>query len=135
MYVGFDGGAASLTISNGATMSIGGGWTTSHDGVLGVNSDSSNNRALVTGGGSVWNCADNMFVGLNGAGNNLVISNGGTDHRHRRVHRRSNPGSDNNSALVTGANSVWTNSADLYVGDFSMGNSLVISNGGRVCQR
>ena len=131
VYVGYDGGAASLTISNGATMSTGGGWTPSHDGILGVNSDSSNNRALITGGGSAWNCAERVFVGLNGPANSLVIGNGGriidTDG-----FIGGNPGSDNNSALVTGANSIWTNSGDQYVGDFSVGNSLVINNGGRV---
>jgi T5SS/PEP-CTERM-associated repeat protein len=131
VFVGFDGGGGSLTLSNGATMSTGGAFAASHDGTLGVDSTSRNNRALVTGGGSVWNCADNLYVGLNGPGNNLVISNGGrvinTDG-----YVGSNPGSDNNRALVTGTNSVWTNSADFYVGDFSVGNSLVISNGGRV---
>ena len=44
----------------------------------------------------------------------------------------SNPGSDGNSALVAGTNSVWTNNSDVYVGYFGAGNSLVISNGGRV---
>ena len=113
-------------------MSTGGGWTPSHDGILGVNSDSSNNRALITGGGSAWNCAERVFVGLNGPANSLVISNGGRIIDTDGLHRRSNPGSDNNSALVTGANSIWTNSGDLYVGDFSVGNSLMINNGGRV---
>ena len=130
-FVGFDGVAASLTISNGATMSVGGAFATSHDGALGVNSDSSNNRALVTGGGSTWNCADNMYVGLNGPSNSLVISNGGrvvnTDG-----YVGSNPGSDGNSVLVTGANSIWTNNGDLNVGYFTSDNNLTISNGGRV---
>ena len=130
VFVGFDGVAGSLTISNGATMSTGGAFATSHDGALGVDSTSSNNRALVTGGGALWNCADNVFIGLNGPANSLVISNGG------KVicttgYVGSNPGSDTNSALVAGAGSVWTNSSDLYVGDFGVGNSLVLSNGGR----
>ncbi len=130
-FVGFDGVAASLTISNGATMSVGGAFGTTHDGALGVNGDSSNNRALVTGGGSTWNCADNMYVGLNGPANSLVISNGG-----RIINTDgfvgSNPGSDGNSVLVTGAGSVWTNNGDLNVGYFASGNGLTIRNGGRV---
>ena len=132
VFVGFDGVGGSLTISNGATMSyINSVWTMNHSSVLGYDSTSSNNRALVTGGGSVWNCYGDMFVGLNGPGNNLVISNCGrviSDNGYVGA----NLGSDSNSALVTGTNSVWTNNADLYVGDFSLGNSLVISNGGRV---
>jgi T5SS/PEP-CTERM-associated repeat protein len=131
VFVGYDGVGGSLTIGNGATMSVGGAFGTSHDGALGCNFTSRNNRALITGGGSVWNCSDNMYVGLNGPGNSLVISNGGrvvnTDG-----YVGSNPGSDSNGALVAGANSVWMNNSDLYVGDFSVGNSLVISDGGRV---
>ncbi len=40
--------------------------------------------------------------------------------------------SSNNSVLVTGVGSVWSNSADLYVGYSGADNSLVISNGGQV---
>jgi T5SS/PEP-CTERM-associated repeat protein len=131
VFVGFDGGAGSLTISNGATMNTGGAFGVSHDGALGVDSTSSNNRALVTGGGSVLNCADNVYVGLNGPANTLVISNGGrvinTDGMVG-----ANPGSDGNSARVVGAGSVWTNSSDMYIGDFGAGNSLVVSDGGRI---
>jgi T5SS/PEP-CTERM-associated repeat protein len=43
-----------------------------------------------------------------------------------------NTGSDNNSVTVVGTNSVWTNHANLYVGCYGSGNSLAISNGGRV---
>jgi len=130
-FVGFDGVAASLTISNGATMGDGGAWATSHDGALGVNADSSNNVALVTGGGSTWNCADNMYVGLNGPGNNLAISSGGRVI-NTEGYVGSNPGSDHNNALVTGANSLWTNNGDFFVGYFGSLNSLTISNGARV---
>jgi len=130
-YVGFDGVAASLTISNGATMSVGGGFTPSHDGALGVNSDSSNNRALVTGGGSLWNCADRLFVGLNGPANSMVISNGG-QVSDTEGYVGSNPGSDGNSAVVTGVGSVWINNGDLNVGYFASDNSLTINNGGLV---
>ena len=131
VFVGFAGGGGSLTISNGATMTTGGAWAASHDGALGVDPTSSNNSASVTGGGSVWNCADNLYVGLNGPGNSLVISNGG------RVvdiegYLGTNPGSANNRALVAGPNSVWTNASDFHVGHFTTNNQLVISNGGWV---
>jgi T5SS/PEP-CTERM-associated repeat protein len=131
VFVGFDGVNGSLTISNGAAMSTGGAFAVSHDGALGCDSTSSNNCALVTGGGSVLNCADNVYVGLNGPVNRLVISNGG-QVINDTGYVGSNPGSDNNSALVGGANSVWANSSDMYVGYFTVGNSLVISSGGLV---
>ena len=131
VFVGHSGVNGSLTISNGATMSNGGAFAVSHDGALGVDSTSSNNFALVTGGGSVLNCADKMYIGLNGPVNRLVISNGG-QVINNKGYVGSNPGSDGNSALVTGANSVWANSSDMYVGYFTVGNSLVINSSGRV---
>jgi T5SS/PEP-CTERM-associated repeat protein len=131
VLVGLDGVAGSLTISNGATMSAGGFFGVSHDGALGVNADSSNNCALITGSGSFLNCADNVYVGLNGPDNNLVVNNGGRI-MDTTGYVGSNPGSDNNSALVAGIHSVWTNINDMYVGDFSLNNSLIISNGGWV---
>ncbi|HXR03916.1 MAG TPA: hypothetical protein VN836_04330 [Verrucomicrobiae bacterium] len=132
VFVGYSGVNGSLTISNGATMSyINTVWTPNHSSILGYESTSSNNCALVTGNGSLWDCSGDMYVGFNGPVNSLVISNGG------RVISAdglvgSNPGSDSNRALVVGANSVWTNYGDLYVGDFGVDNSLVISNGSRV---
>jgi T5SS/PEP-CTERM-associated repeat protein len=132
VFVGYDGGGGNLTISNGAMMSyITTVWTPTHYSVLGDASTSSNNSALVTGNGSLWDCSGDMYVGLDGPVNRLVIGNGG------RVisgngYLGANPGSDSNSALVVGANSVWTNSSDVYVGDLGVGNSLVITNGGRV---
>ena len=131
VFVGYDGVAGSLTISNGATVSTGVTLGQTHPGALGCDSTSSNNRALVTGGGSVWNCSGDMYVGLNGPVNSLTISNGGLVVNNSGF-VGSNPGSDNNHALVVGAGSLWTNNSDMYVGDFSAGNSLVISNGGRV---
>lgn len=132
VFVGYDGGGGNLTISNGATMSyITTVWTPTHYSVLGDASTSSNNCALVTGNGSLWDCSGDMYVGVNGPVNSLVISNGG-QVISGNGYLGANPGSDRNSALVVGANSVWTNSSDVYVGDFGVGNSLVITNGGRV---
>lgn len=131
VFVGFAGGGGSLIISNGATMTTGGGWGLSHDGALGVDPTSSNNLAIVTGAGSVLNCADNMYVGLNGPANGLVITNGG-----RVVAIEgcvgSNPGSDNNQAWIAGANSVWTNATEFHVGFSATNNQLTVKNGGRI---
>jgi T5SS/PEP-CTERM-associated repeat protein len=131
VVVGFDGGAGSLTISNGATMSSGGAWTPSHNGIIGYNLTSSNNRAVITGSNSVWSCAEDVYVGIDGPANSLVINNGG-----RVINREGlvglDSGSDRNSVLVTGTNSVWTNSSYLYLGNYGVSNSLMISSGGRV---
>src|SRR5262249_49703804 len=77
VFVGFDGVTGSLTISNGAAVNIGGAFGTTHDAGVGVDATSSNNWALITGGGSVLNTADNVYVGLNGPSNSITIRNGG----------------------------------------------------------
>ena len=124
-FVGFDGVAGNLIISNGATMKV------AQEGVLGQDSTSGNNYALVTGSGSTWNNADNTYVGHDGSANNLVISNGGW------VIDLSGAvgfgtGSYSNSVTVTGAGSTWTSPNEVYVGYFGSGNSMVVSNGGQV---
>ena len=125
VFVGFDGVDGNLTISNGATMGV------TQDGVLGQDSTSSNNRALVTGKGSVWSCSRNLYVGYVGPANNLVIGNGGWVINDYGL-LGTQPGSDSNSVTVTGSGSVWTNYDDVYVGYSSVANSLTITNGGRV---
>ena len=125
VFVGFDGVAGSLTISNGATMAV------TQEGVLGYDPTSSNNNALVTGGGSTWNNSDNTYVGYEGPANGLVISNGGWVIGQSGV-AGFGPGSYSNSVMVVGAGSLWTNYNEVYVGYSGSGNSLVISNGGQV---
>ncbi|HLX95173.1 MAG TPA: hypothetical protein VKU37_05460 [Verrucomicrobiae bacterium] len=124
-FVGFDGVAGNLIISNGATMAV------AQEGVLGYDPTSSNNNALVTGGGSTWNNSDNTYVGYNGGASSLAISNGGWVID---LSGATGFGLDSysNSVLVTDAGSVWTNYEEVYVGYFGSSNSLVISNGGQV---
>jgi T5SS/PEP-CTERM-associated repeat protein len=124
VYDGFDGGAGSLTLSNGATLA-------GVEGVLGYDPTSRNNNALVTGGGSTWNDSDNMYVGYSGPANNLVISNGGWVNSQSGTEGFS-PGSDSNNVMIVGAGSVWTNYNEAYIGYSGSGNNLVISNGGQL---
>jgi T5SS/PEP-CTERM-associated repeat protein len=105
----------------------------------------SNNSAIVSGTGSLWQCsggqANDLVVG-GGAGaggvgtvNSLVVSNGGrVINVSGYVGRGSSatPPSTFNRALVSDPGSVWSNSAFLRVGYFGDGNSLIISNGGTV---
>jgi autotransporter-associated beta strand protein/T5SS/PEP-CTERM-associated repeat protein len=73
MVVGLDGAGNSLVISDGATVR-------SFIGQLGYNAGSSNNSALVTGSGSVWNNTNSYYgiqVGMSG-GATLTVANGGT---------------------------------------------------------
>ncbi len=88
------------------------------------------NAAYVASGGT-HNFSNNIIVGLDGGSNRLVITNGaGVQNVDGFVGYRDD--CSNNSALVTGANSAWTNTGNLYVGHVGSGNNLVVSNGGAV---
>jgi T5SS/PEP-CTERM-associated repeat protein/autotransporter-associated beta strand protein len=122
LYVGLNGSSNSLVISNGGTVM-------NRTGVIGTGA-SSNNIVTVTGTGSAWTHAFDLSVGSAGSSNSLVISNGGSVvNQDGYVGRLV---SSNNSVLVTGTNSAWTNTGDLVVGRLGNNNSLVISNGGSV---
>lgn len=104
-------------------------------GYVGTTIGSSNNSVVVSGAGSIWSNAS-VVVGVAGAANSLVISNGGmvldgtSDFSFGYLGQQVS--SSNNTALVTDVGSVWSNRDGLLVGTFSAGNSLVISNGGHV---
>src|SRR5258708_1465958 len=68
--VGSNGAFNRLVVSNGATVK-------DAVGFVGENVSASNNLAVVTGPGSVWSNASSFFLGFFGAGNELVVSNGG----------------------------------------------------------
>ncbi len=121
LYVGNTGGNASLIISNGGAVYSG-------YGNVGNAIPSSNNTVLVAGPGSVWSNSV-VYVGESGAGNSLVIGNGGAVYASIGALGYY---SSNNTAVVTGTNSVWSNSGTLAVGYNGAGNSLVITNGGAV---
>jgi len=121
IYVGKSGSGNSLVISNGGT-------ATGNSVFIGTFDSSSNNSVLVTGANSRLNTRGQLFFGYEGSGgNSLVISNGGT------VAASSSDigfSSINNSALVTGAGSLWTNSSTLTVGNGNTNNALTVSDGG-----
>jgi len=127
-FVGLTNFADALVIQNGGVLSNGTGY-------LGYNSASSNNIAFVTGPGSVWSNRADLYIGQNGSGNSLVISNGGQVV--------SGPGgqgldlvgetasSSNNSVAVTGPGSAWVeNQSRFLFGNYGAQNTLLINNGG-----
>jgi T5SS/PEP-CTERM-associated repeat protein len=129
LFVGFNGAGNSMVISNGGSI-----YNSQVDfgGVLGWGAASSNNTVIVTDAGSTWTNSGNLTVGYEGSGNSMVISNRGTVAVASNSYIGNASTSSNNSVLVTGTNSAWTNTGDLYVGNAGSGNSLVISNGGKV---
>ncbi|MDW8309851.1 MAG: PEP-CTERM sorting domain-containing protein, partial [Verrucomicrobiales bacterium] len=122
LYVGNSGFGNRLVVSNGASV-------LNSAGYLGYNSSSSNNVAEITGTGSVWSNQNNLYVGYDGAGNQLIVSNGGAV-----VNSDGYLGyySSNNVATVGGNNARWVNSRDLYVGRSGDTNTLNIATGGSV---
>ena len=128
LVVGWGGSSNSLTINNGGKVS-------SQYGLVGFQSGANNNSVLVTGAGSVWSNQYDLGIGLQGINNSLVISNGGlvinnTDGYGGVVGYGA--GASNNSVLVTGSGSVWSNYSNLILGWDGSSNSLIITNGGKV---
>jgi len=126
--VGMSGSSNSITITNGGKVVNG---QSGKGGVIGLNASASNNSVIISGSNSLWKSSSSLTVGNGGSGNLLVISNGGVVNDQFGYIGNSSTGS-NNTALVTGSNSLWSNSSSLTVGNGGVGNSLMISNGGVV---
>lgn len=118
-----NGGTGTLIVSNGGT-AVATKWTS-----IIAQSASSVGTATVTGAGSLWSNASNLFVAQNGAGS-LTVSNGGAVSVAGNTVLGYQPGSVG-TATVTGANSTWTSSSDMDVGRAGSG-ALTIANGGVV---
>ena len=114
-----------LTISNGGMVVVAG------SGIIGNDSSSSNNSVLVTGMNSLWSNSGNLTVGYDGTSNSLVIANGGKVF-NAMGYVSFTTNAANNTVLVTGTNSSWISTGDLYVGYAGNSNHLVISAGGFV---
>ena len=90
--------------------------------------NSSNNAVMVTGTNSLWKNTNSLIVGSWGAGNNLTIAGGAHVVDTYSIIGSSNA-SSNNLVLVTGTNSLWSNSASLVVGSSGPDNTFTVSAG------
>ncbi len=125
IFVGYGGAVNQLIITNGAKVHIMGCSLS-----LGFLAGSSNNVATVIGLGSYLNNNCDFHVGNQGAGNTLMIKDGGfVDDEHAYIGHYS--GSDNNRVVVSGSGSGWGND-ELRVGTSGANNQLTITNGGGV---
>jgi T5SS/PEP-CTERM-associated repeat protein/autotransporter-associated beta strand protein len=131
LAVGYLGSGNSLVISNGAQV-LGGSPDQYFQSYIGYASNSANNSVLVTGANSLWASSGEILVGRGGGSNRLTVADGGTVTSAVGYIGNGNGNSSNNSVLVTGANSLWTNSTDLWVGVLESGNSLTVADGGTV---
>ena len=124
LCVGVNGGYNSLMITNGGTVVSGGS-------TLGQNSSSMNNTVTVTGANSVWRNS-NLYVGDNGSGNALLLSEGGQVLTATKAVIGNGPAASNNVVRVNGTGSEWNVANLLTVGGSGAGNRLEVTNGGRV---
>ncbi len=130
LQVGENSSFNQLFITNGAALN-------SSYGSLGYSAIAASNVVLVSGVGSAWTNSA-VFVGVNGSGNQLIVSNGGvmqsTGISLGSTIGAFSSGSSNNSVIVTGAGSVWDCRLGLDIAG-STGNRLIVANGGTVTVR
>ena len=100
-----------------------------YGGIIGYSAGANSNSALVTGSDSRWTSSGDLFVGFNGSGNSMVISNGGSISNAQVNYGGvlgASAASSNNSVSVTGSGSAWNSSGDLVVGASGSGNSMTV---------
>ena len=124
LFVGDFGSSNTLVITGGGKASAPGAY-------LGADTFSSNNTVSVLGAGSVFSNTFDFFLGLNGPGNQFVVSNGATAFDQAAFIGFTNT-SLGNSALISGLGTIWTNSQNLYVGYFGSSNQMIVGNGAQV---
>jgi len=126
IYVGHFGlGEGEVTISEGGCIKSNICYIGFHVGSFG--------KVNITGPESLCNISENLILGLDGGGM-IIVSDGG-----RLVDNNGYIGgcfwlpqaSGNGVSTITGTNSLWQNSEDLYIG-FSGDANMVISDGGKV---
>ncbi len=137
LIVGLNNGGTNLTIS-------GGGVVTNGKSTVGYSASSDNNTVVLTGAGSQWNTSSTFYLGWDGAGNIMTVSDGakftlsGSGNFDAVI--GANDGSNDNKLTITGTNSLFTNvsslippvASTLYVGRSGTGNEMDILAGGRV---
>jgi len=129
--IGIQGSGNQLVLSNGGTMFVDETDAATGDGhgIVGSESAAGNNLLVVTDSGSSWTNIGDLYVGLSGAGNQLVVSNGAAIHTFYKGSIGENSTANNNRAVITGAASLWNCNGDFYVGNYGSGNQLVVSAG------
>ncbi len=106
-----------------------GSWAIS-GGVANLTNFISDNHSSLTVSGGVLN--GTLTIGNTGSFNQLVVTNGGAIISAGTNYIGNSSTSSNNSVLMTGAGSVWSNSSLLVFGNNGAGNRLTIANGGQI---
>ncbi|MCX6899789.1 MAG: autotransporter-associated beta strand repeat-containing protein [Verrucomicrobia bacterium] len=133
-YVGYYGFGNSLLITNGGVMDVTA--PSGNDLMIGMQPVSSNNSVLVSGSGSIFTFNRKIFVGDDSSSNRFTVAAGGTVNNNNGQlvvgdGASASTVSTNNQLVIDGGTWVNTNvTADLQIGNYGVGNSLIIANGG-----
>ncbi|HEX5223254.1 MAG TPA: GH25 family lysozyme [Verrucomicrobiae bacterium] len=124
LRIGDSGIGNQVIVSNGAVIYVG------NNAFVGFGSTGYSNSLILTDPDTRFLRGLNtgLTIGSNSPFNQLVISNGAFVSSVSGM-LGLNAGGSNNTAMVTGPGSVWTNEQDCYVGNLAAGNRLVLSNG------
>ncbi|MEI7437728.1 MAG: hypothetical protein WCL16_13065, partial [bacterium] len=123
---------STLAVTNGGTLIVAGAYDMSLASTAG-----GGNTVLVIGNGSRMTGLQNMTVGGTGnGGNKVIVSDGGVMNNSSSGNNYIGygPGS-NNQLIVTGTGSVFSSVSDITLGyntNTSIGNSVLVTNGGQV---
>jgi len=120
IYAGYVGSSNTLVVADG-------GMVRAVETRVGFDPISSNNLALITGSAALLNDT-NTIVGYGGFGSQLIVSNGAAVFDAVGAVGYTNQSSQN-SALITGSDSVWSNSIIAYIGYKAANNQLVVADG------
>lgn len=122
--VGGSDGSGEMVVGNGSFVNTG-------YGIIGSATDE-RGSVVVTGSGTVWSNRDDMYVGYAGSGSELTISDGGQVNNRYSAYIGHWSTASTNALTVSGTSSVMSNGLNTYVGYEGSGNSMVISDGGKV---
>ncbi|MCX6910815.1 MAG: PEP-CTERM sorting domain-containing protein, partial [Verrucomicrobia bacterium] len=125
-YVGYSGSSNRLSILDGGVV------TYYLDACIGYGIGSVGNSVLISGAGSSWTnpWASVYYVGYQGRGNSLTLSNGASLFASN-LWIGAGPTAHSNAVIVTDVGT-WLGIPDLYVGHTSSWSRLSILNGGTV---
>ena len=133
MYIGGDNYYANSAGPDNSLIVSNGGQVVSGSSFIGYNATDNGNNAVITGSGSVWTNSGDLYVGHGGSGSSLTICSGGkVFDGYGYVGYWQYGSSSNNSVLISGSGSVWSNRNWLFFGVYGCGNSAVVTNGGQV---
>lgn len=108
--------------------------STNQDFVVGNTITANGNSLIVQGIGSQLSVqnGNTFYIGQNGNSNSLTISQGGKVSVNKNSRIGHSSSSNGNTALVTGAGSLWSTTESFFVGRTGPSNTLTVELGGQL---